>query len=184
MDPTLGQTAVFIAARNGNSALFDTLQHVYETSTNPELQEGALQLLAMFEDPALEQRALDYAASSKVRNQDAAIQYAIALQMDATRDRAWKYVKDHWETVHALLTPELGNALVSSTASFCSAEARDDVEQFFSTHKVASADQAVKHSIERINGCIELRKLQEGNLQSWLGKQATGAAASASGNGN
>ena len=39
VDATLGQTALAIAARNGDAALFDKLQKVAETSTNPELQE-------------------------------------------------------------------------------------------------------------------------------------------------
>jgi aminopeptidase N len=171
VDATLGQTALYIAARNGDAALFDKLQQVFETATNPEYQEGALRLLAQFEDPALAQRSLDYAVSGKVRNQDAAIQFAIALQVDATRDLAWKYIQDHWDTIHTQLTPEMGNILVGSTSAFCSAESREDVKQFFASHKVASADRALKHSIERIDGCIELRKLQEPNLQQWLATQ-------------
>jgi hypothetical protein len=47
---------------------------------NPEFQEGALRLLAEFENPALAKRSLDYAVSGKVRNQDVAIQLSIALQ--------------------------------------------------------------------------------------------------------
>ena len=171
VDPTLGQTALAIAARNGDAALFDKLQQVYETSTNPEFQEGALRLLAQFEDPALVQRSLDYAASNKVRNQDALIQYAIGLRVDANRDQTWKYVKSHWETVRTLLTPELGGYLVGSAGSFCSAEARDDVNAFFTAHKVPSADRTLRHSIESINGCIELRALQEPNLQRWIAEQ-------------
>jgi aminopeptidase N len=171
VDATLGQTALAIAARNGDAALFDRLQHVYETSTNPEFQEGALRLLAQFEDPALVQRSLDYAASSKVRNQDALIQFAIGLQVDATRDTTWSYIKSHWDTLHTLLTPELGSILVGSTSAFCSADARDDVQSFFAAHKVPSADRALKHSVEGINGCIELRKLQEPNLDAWIAAQ-------------
>jgi len=171
VDPTLGQAALPIAARNGDAALFDKLQKVYETSRNPELSIAALRLLAKFEDPALEERALEYAATDKVRNQDAATQFAIALAEDATRDRAWDFVKSHWETVHALLTPELGNELVGSTGSFCSAEAREDVQQFFAAHPVASADQAVRHSIENIDGCMEFRQLQRESLKTWLDKQ-------------
>jgi aminopeptidase N/puromycin-sensitive aminopeptidase len=171
VDATLGQTALYIAARNGDAALYDKLQKVFETSTNPEFQEGALRLLPEFEDPALLQRALDYAVSGKVRNQDAAIQFAIALSVDANRDAAWKYMQSHWDAIQAVLTPEMGNVLVGSTSAFCSAEARDDVKQFFSNHKVASSDQTLKHSIERIDGCVELRKLQEPNLQQWLATQ-------------
>ena len=172
VDATLGQTAQTIAARNGDAALFDQLQKVAETSTNPELQEGALRLLAEFQDPALVQRSLDYAVSGKIRNQDAAFQFAIALQTSETRDQTWKYIQANWDKVHAQLTTELGGYLVGGTGSFCSAADRDDVKQFFSTHKVAATEQALKHAIERIDGCIELRSLQEPNLKQWLAAQA------------
>ena len=117
------------------------------------------------------QRALDYAVSGKVRNQDAAIQFAIALQIPATRDPAWKYIQSHWEKVQAQLTTEMGGVLVGSTGGFCSADARDDVKNFFSTHKVASSDIALRHALERIDGCIELRSLQEPNLKQWIAAQ-------------
>ena len=171
VDATLGQTALAIAARNGDAALFDQLQKVAETSTNPELQEGSLRLLAEFEDPALVQRSLDYAASNKVRNQDALIQFAIALQIDATRDAAWRYIKAHWDTIKNLLTPELGSSLVGSAGAFCSVEDRDDVKAFFASHKVPDTEHALQHAEESIDGCIELRKLQQPNLDKWIADQ-------------
>jgi aminopeptidase N/puromycin-sensitive aminopeptidase len=171
VDATLGQTALAIAASNGDAALFDQLQNVAETSNNPEFQEGALRLLAEFEDPALVQRALDYAVSGKVRNQDAAIQFVIALQIDENRDQAWKFIQDHWDKVQAQLTTEMGAMLVSSTGSFCSADAYGNVKDFFAIHKVASSDLALKHALEHIDGCIELRTLQEPNLKQWIAAQ-------------
>jgi aminopeptidase N/puromycin-sensitive aminopeptidase len=171
VDPTLEQTALTVAARNGDAALFDRLQKVAETSANPEFQEGALRLLAEFEDPALAQRALEYAASTKVRNQDAAIQFARALKNDATRDQAWNYIKTHWDQVQAQFTTDMGARLVGSTNAFCSAEARDDVKAFFADHKVAASDRALEYSVEHIDGCIEFRTLQEPNLKRWLADQ-------------
>jgi len=171
VDATMGQTALSIAARNGNAALFDQLQKIAETSTNPEFQEGALRLLAQFEGPALVARSLDYAASNKVRSQDALIQYAIALQIDATRPTAWAYIKGHWDALQKLLTPELGSDLVGSTGAFCTAADRDDVQSFFASHRVPDADRALKHAVESINGCIEMRQLQEPNLQKWMASQ-------------
>ena len=97
--PTSLRLRSSIAARNGDAALFDQLQKIAETSTNPEIQIGALRLLAIFEDPALAQRALEYAVSDKVRNQDAAIQLAISLDADTNRDHAWKYIQTHWDEV-------------------------------------------------------------------------------------
>ena len=171
VEATLGQAALSVAARHGDAALFDQLQQVYETSTNPEFQEGALRLLTQFENPALVQRSLDYALSGKVRNQDSIIQFAIALRIDENRDRAWKYIQDNWEKVQTQLTPEMGGFLVRSTGNFCSADARASVEKFFAAHKVPAADQSLKHALESIDGCIELRKLQEPKLKQWLAAQ-------------
>jgi aminopeptidase N len=179
VDGTFAQTALAVAARNGDSALFDKLQKVYETSTDPGIQIGALRLLAVFENPELVKRALDYAISDKVRNQDAAIQLAIPIEIDQSRDQAWKYIQAHWERVQAQLTTNSGSILIGSTSGFCSDSGREDVERFFSAHKVAASGQSLKHAIEHINGCIELRALQEPLLKSWLASQqrtASGAA--------
>ncbi len=172
VEPTLAQTALAVAAQHGNVQLFNQLQNVYETSNNPEFQEGALRMLAEFENPALVRRALSFAVSGKVRNQDAAIQLAIALEMPDSRQEAWDYIKNNWDKVQAQLTTAMGSVLVEGTGDFCSAAARDDVESFFAAHKVPAANVALKHAIEHIDGCIEFRRLQEPNLKKWLAAQS------------
>ncbi|HEV2135247.1 MAG TPA: M1 family metallopeptidase [Terracidiphilus sp.] len=170
-DPTLRWTALPIAARHGDVALYDRLQHMYETSTNPESQIGALRLLAQFEDPALEERALEYAVSGKVRNQDAAIQLATALEIPTERKLAWSFIRSHWPQIKTLLTPEMGEILVGSAGSFCTAGDRDQVQSFYSTHKVPASSAYLKHAVEQIDGCIQLRQAQEANLKTWLQEQ-------------
>jgi aminopeptidase N/puromycin-sensitive aminopeptidase len=128
-------------------------------------------MLAEFEDPALERRALEFAVSGKVRSQDAAIQLAIALRIPAERELAWKFIQSHWQQVKANLPTEMGEILVSSSGSFCTAEARDQVQDFFTTHQVNASSMSLRHAIEQINGCIELRQAQGSNLESWLNQQ-------------
>ncbi len=171
VEPTLRQIALAVAARNGDAALFEHFQKIYETSTDPESQISALQRLAQFEDPSLVEQSLNFAVSGKVRNQDAAYQLALALGIDKNRDQAWQFIQSHWDQVQAQFTTEMGARLVSSTGSFCSAASRDSVEQFFTSHKVAAADSALRHAVEVINGCIEFRAMQEPQLKSWLSSQ-------------
>ncbi|MGD0546219.1 MAG: M1 family metallopeptidase [Terracidiphilus sp.] len=171
VDHTLGEAALKIAARHGDAALFNQLQKIYEGSANPEIQEYALQMLAVFEDPALVERALDYAVGGKVRSQDSIYQLVTALKSDENREQAWTYIQKNWEKVQPQLTPESGASLVSSTGNFCSAGARSSVERFFAAHKVHAADQYLKHALESIDGCIELRALQEPKLKQWLAAQ-------------
>lgn len=168
VDATLGQTALSIAARNGDAAFFDQLQKIYETATNPEIQIGALHRLAQFEDPALAERSLNYTISDKVRNQDASGQITMAMANPATRELAWKFIQSHWDKVIAQMTTATGAHLVGSTGNFCTAGARDEVNAFFAMHKVPSSDRSLRTAIEEINGCAELRSLQEPNLKTWL----------------
>jgi aminopeptidase N len=171
VEGTFAQTATGIAAVNGDPAFFDQLQKVFETSSNPQLQETALRLLAQFKDPSLERRALDYTVSGKVRNQDAAIQLMILLQGRETRDSAWRYIQQNWDKVQAQLTTSMGGYLVGATGSFCSGEARDQIESFFSTHKVAASERALTRAKNQINDCIELRAAQEPKLKEWMATQ-------------
>ena len=168
VEPTLRQTALAVAAHNGDATLFDQLLQVYENSTNPEFQSSALRWTALFEDPALLQRALELAVSSKVRNQDASRQFQIALSNDANRADTWKFIHDHWNQVSAQFTTDMGADLVASTGVFCTPSARDDVKSFFALHPVEASASALRHSIEQIDGCVELRRLQEPQLQSWI----------------
>jgi aminopeptidase N/puromycin-sensitive aminopeptidase len=171
VDPGLGQIALSIAAEDGDAALFDKLQKIYETSSDPELQEIALRELVIFTNPDLLERGFEYSVSPKVRNQDSAYQFNIAMRIPENRDAAWKFIKTHWDQVQAEFTTEMGSYLVDGTGNFCSVEARDDVKNFFAAHPVPATDSALRHALEHIDGCIELRRLQEPNLKQWLAAQ-------------
>ena len=171
VDPGLGQMALSIAAKDGDAALFDRLQKIYETSNDPELQSTALHQLVLFTNPELLKRGLEYAVSPKVRNQDSARQFATAMRIPENRDAAWKFIKTHWDQVQAEFTTAMGAYIVDGTGDFCSVEARDDVKNFFAAHQVPATDAALRHALEHIDGCIELRRLQEPNLKTWLAAQ-------------
>jgi aminopeptidase N len=171
IDATLGQAALTVAACNGDGALFDRLQRLYETSNNPELKDLALRLMGEFSSPELVARAVGFDASGEVRNQDAALLFAVPLGSRRTRDAAWSYIKENWDKVHGQLTAGTSEYLVTATGNFCSAAARQDVQGFFASHTVADSDVSLKHALERIDECIEFRSLQEPQLKAWLAAQ-------------
>ncbi|HUZ03976.1 MAG TPA: M1 family metallopeptidase, partial [Acidobacteriaceae bacterium] len=176
IDPSLARPALAIATENGDSHLFDQLLQLSQTSVNPDVQTSALFSLANFHNPTLLQRALDYATSGKVRNQDSAFFFGRALSSRDTRQDAWQYIQTNWDKVHAQLTTSSGAYLVGSTGSFCSEEKQTEVQTFFSTHKVAAADRALKRAGDSIQDCVTLRSAQEPNLSAWLAKQNVNTA--------
>jgi aminopeptidase N/puromycin-sensitive aminopeptidase len=167
-DPTLFIAALNIAARNGDSTLFDQLQKASVDAPNPQQRDSALRALELFRDPALETRALDYAVSGKVRNQDSAGFLAGELRGLSTRELAWQYIQGNWSKVAAQLTTFSGSYIVGSTGAFCSADKLAEVNSFFATHKVAASERTLARAKDQINDCIALRAAQEPSLKSWL----------------
>ena len=176
VDATLGDAALSVAAAHGDSTFFDQLQKTAETSSDPSIAETALYELSRFRDPELLRRALDYAASGKVRNQDSVGLFAGALTRVQTQETAWQYIEQNWPKVKAQFTTYSGGALVGSTGAFCSTEKRDAVKQFFTTHPVSASAAALQRSQNAISDCVALRAEQSGNLEQWLAASGAGQA--------
>jgi aminopeptidase N len=177
VEPSLVHPAVVIASQNGDSHLFDQLQRLSKTSNDPDVVDTALLALANFRDPSLLRRALDYATSGHVRNQDAAFLFVIALRSRDTRPVAWDYIQKNWDKVHAELTTSMGAYLVQSAGSFCSVEKGQEVQTFFAAHPVEAAQRAIQRATDSIHDCTVLRAAQQPKLAEWLAKQhvATGS---------
>jgi len=168
LDPTLVDTAVMLAATNGDSVLYEKVLAASKDSRDPGLQSDSLGTLSHFFDPTLVERTLDYAASGQVRNQDSWRIFSVLLQQRATRDQAWAYIQQHWDKVHAQFTTNSGVRVVAATGSFCTVEHRDQVTSFFGSHPVDASARTLAKSIDSINACIQFRAAQEPSLKQWL----------------
>jgi aminopeptidase N/puromycin-sensitive aminopeptidase len=168
LDPTLADTAIMLAATNGDAALYEKVLAASKDSRDPGLQSDALGTLSHFFDSTLVERTLDYAASGQVRNQDSWRIFSVLLQQRATRDQAWAYIRQHWDKVHAQFTTNSGVRVVAATGSFCTVEHRDQVIDFFGSHPVDASARTLAKSIDSINACIQFRAAQEPSLRQWL----------------
>ena len=168
LDPILTDEAVAITARNGDAALYDEVMAASKDSSDPSLRTDALRTLAIFPEPTLVKRTLDYVVSGEVRNQDSWIPMAILLSGRDTREQTWEYIGQHWDKVHAQFTTNSGSRVVGAAGSFCSVKKRDEVAAFFASHKVDAAERTLAKSLDSINDCVRLHEKQEPSLHDWL----------------
>jgi aminopeptidase N/puromycin-sensitive aminopeptidase len=171
LDPMLTDAAVSVTARHGDAALYDKVIAGSKDGSDPGLQSEALRTLALFADPALVTRTMDYVVSGEVRNQDSWIPIAILLLGRDTRETTWDYIQKNWDKVHAQLTTNSGSRIVGAAGAFCSVEKRDEVAGFFASHKVDASERTLAKTIDSINDCVRLRAAQQPNLQQWLASQ-------------
>ena len=172
LDPILTDEAIAITAKSGDAALYEKVMAASKDSSDSGLRTDALRTLALFTEPALVNRTLDYVVSGEVRNQDSWIPMAILLLGRDTREPTWEYIQQNWDKVHAQFTTNSGSRVVGAAGSFCSVEKRDEVSNFFATHQVDAAERTLAKSLDSINDCVRLREKQEPSLHEWLASKA------------
>jgi ubiquinone/menaquinone biosynthesis C-methylase UbiE len=125
-------------------------------------------------------RTLEFAVGPQMRGQDAAGVFGGVFSNPEGRQVAWDFVRHHWPEVEAKLNNYSKAGIVGSAGGFCDTAKRDEVEHFFTEHKIEAAERTLKLTLEQINGCIDIRAHQETNFQTWL-HQHSGAAGAAVG---
>jgi aminopeptidase N len=175
VDASIAKEILGVAARFGNEELFQQYVSAMGRMQSPEQFYNVGGALSEFREPKIVEKVMELAVSDEVRNQDAAGLIARVLINSDNQKTAWEWVKTHWPAVEKKITMSSGPEIVGSTRKFCSAEMNDDVQQFFTEHKVPSAERALKQSREDIEGCVKRRPRLQTELAQWL-QQHSGAS--------
>jgi aminopeptidase N/puromycin-sensitive aminopeptidase len=177
VDPELAANALPVAAANGDSAFYDKVLEHLKTAKTPQQKSLYQQTLVAFTDPALVTRTLNY-ATSEARSQDADRIIGRVMRTPHAQKIAWDFVRSRWgggEKSNSAFGGSSAGALVASTDTFCDSEMRDQVQQFFTSHPVPTAERRLKQALEEIGYCIDMKDRQGPQLASWLQIQGSRA---------
>jgi aminopeptidase N/puromycin-sensitive aminopeptidase len=164
VDPTLAGTALNIAARWGDQALYDRFRSHYGQEKIPFVKGRYLQAMTRFRDPKVVAQAIDFAFSGAVRTQDLPGYLAGLLSNPAARGQAWTAVQTHWADLTHEIPTAIG-AITGSLSSFCDADAKKDIESFFATHPAGAGTRSLRRSMEAIDTCVAFRGGQQASFE-------------------
>ena len=180
IDPSLVRGVLEVAAMSNDAGLFQQyMEAMSNPKSSPEQLSDYSRGLDRFSDPKLTEQWLERIIGPETRSQDAAGYLGRVLQNPSAQKMAWEWTKQHWSEVAGKLTTGSGFAIVNATSHFCSANMRNEVEQFFSDHKVAATSRSLKQSMEMMDSCIHFQAHQQPNLTAWLEQHASNASAGA-----
>ena len=172
--PDIRAVVYALAAEGGDTETFEIVRRLARDATFQEEMVRFQLALARFQDPNLISTALDLVLSDEVRAQDAP-RLLIALGSNPRgRNAAWEYMKANW----AEFDRRYGGGgfavmrLVSIPGGFATAEAREDVERFFTDHPVPSATRTVQQSLERIDLNRQWLDANRDGVRDWLEARA------------
>ncbi len=168
VEGTLVAPAFATAAAHGDDSLYQQILDALPKARSTGEYNIYLIALAQFSQANLAERTIALVDGGKVRQQEYPLLFGVLLANTHTQDAAWAYLKEHWSDLAEKVTSFGGRGAVSALGSFCSAEKRADVAQFFQQHPAPGAQRTVNQSLERIDNCIEFQKIQQQNMNSWL----------------
>lgn len=171
VEGTIAGPAFYVAAANGDAALYEQLSAVVAKPRSADEYRSALLALAGFRQTSLLRRTLALVDQGTIHQQDYPNLFSALLNNPNSRDDAWNYLKAHWDSLSEKVTTFGGRGAVSALGSFCSPQLRDDVKQFFAEHRAPGAERALRQSLERMDNCIEFGQLQQSSVRQWLAAQ-------------
>jgi puromycin-sensitive aminopeptidase len=151
LDPNLVSTIAGIAALDGDRQLYERyLQRKRQATTDPEEEQRFLLALAAFERPEIIRTTLDVCVSDEVRAQDRTFLFAGLLGRQASRDAAWKFVRDRWEDLSRSMDPMLMQGLVRSLAQLTAEPLAGEVNDFLPPRETPETRETIAQVIEQL----------------------------------
>ncbi|HSY49476.1 MAG TPA: M1 family metallopeptidase [Thermoanaerobaculia bacterium] len=168
VDAVVADRALPIAAVNGDEALFNQVLDHIKTAPTPEIGRRYRSLIPLFRDPKLIARAVDYVYSDQVRSQDLPNMAAELFFNPVAKQTAWNAAKAHWDVLNQKIPTAIG-AITGSTATFCDAASKADVQAFFATHSAGGGERSLRRAMEAIDTCIAFKAAEQASFNQGLG---------------
>ncbi|MGC2109775.1 MAG: M1 family metallopeptidase [Candidatus Korobacteraceae bacterium] len=185
IDPTLAGAVVAVAARHGDTELYNQYKAAMKSAKSPQEYYRYFYGLAVFPDSSLTKQTMDSTLTADVRGQDLYVLLALLANPDS-QDATWDFMRAHFDELSKKTGGGLGGVgiFLYGTQNFCSTQKATEVQQFFEQHPFPGTERNQKEAIEAINGCVELRNQQQSNLSAWLKTQGGATNASTGGGGS
>ncbi|MFW2390064.1 MAG: M1 family metallopeptidase [Polyangiales bacterium] len=161
VDPQLAGLVLATAVQEGGTGLFDHLLARLETNADAVERKRIVAALGNAERPTTSARALDLALDPRVRVSE--IRYLLGPQFRnaKTRQRAWGWLTANFEAYSDRLGSQQAGGAPWLAASFCTEQAADDVQRFFTPRVagLAGGPRNLAAASEEIALCTEQAKV-------------------------
>jgi puromycin-sensitive aminopeptidase len=149
VDPPLAAAAITVVAARGDDDDYDRYDAAREQMPTPQQQLRYLYALADFRVPELLDRSLEKTLNGSIRPQNGPFVQARAVANRELGERAWAFVKQHWDESVARFNPGSIIYMAESVRYLTTPELQSDAEAFFADHPVPQSGKMLEQALER-----------------------------------
>ena len=172
VDPNIRSALVSIMAFSGTEPRYRDFTARMTQSATPQEERRYLYALAGFREPSLLDCTLEKTINGEIRTQDAPFVVSAVLMNVYGRDRAWKFVKRHWEAMDQLFPKQGLRRMCGGIVGLATPEYEQDVRTFFETKQIDLGGKTLAQYLEQLRIAVTFRTRNEltllGSLQQHL----------------
>eukprot|EP00123_Amoebidium_parasiticum_P001055 comp12046_c0_seq1/m.6750 comp12046_c0_seq1/g.6750 ORF comp12046_c0_seq1/g.6750 comp12046_c0_seq1/m.6750 type:complete len:862 (-) comp12046_c0_seq1:775-3360(-) len=172
LHPDLRAPVFNIALMNcETNEVFDELVALYLETEAEDLKTIVLRVLGSGPSRELVIKALDFALSEQVRNQDVSMVLLSCAQNPKGRDATWEYFMEHYQVFYDKFAS--GNLLMARIISYAAdslatEERAREVEEFFAKHPLRTVERTIHQVAETIRANAAWRERDRAVVAAWL----------------
>ncbi|HJY80474.1 MAG TPA: M1 family metallopeptidase [Candidatus Binatia bacterium] len=168
IDPNIVPALISIIAYAGGPAEYEEFRANSKTAKTPQEEQRYQFALAGFRQLDLLERTLAMTVNGEVRSQDAPYLMRSLLMNTDGRERAWAFLKEHWQE---MLRQYPDNSIVrmcEGIVSLVTSTLEAEVNQFFAAHPVKQGAKTMEQHLEKLRIAVACKQREAANLEAYF----------------
>ncbi len=171
VDPNVVPALVAILAHAGGEAEYAEFLDRFKTATTPQEEQRYLYALAGFRQPGLIEKTLERTISGEVRVQDGPFLLRGLLASVHSRELAWGFVKERWETLERRFPPKSGlRRMCEGITALATPELEADVRAFFGSRGITLGGKTLEQYLEQLHVAVAFGEREAAALRVYLAR--------------
>ena len=168
--PELVDTTLNIAASHGDAALHAKLFTALRAEKDRKRRDRLMGALGGFRAPELVRENFSLVLDPALDLRDTIFLFMRAAWDVHSRDQAFAFLRENYDTLAARLPEERVSGLMHSTSTYCDPVHRQEVAAFFTPRieKTPGGPRVLAQALERMDLCIAFRQAQGAGIESFL----------------
>ncbi|HSE92344.1 MAG TPA: M1 family metallopeptidase [Methylomirabilota bacterium] len=170
VDPNVLPALIAIRAHTGDAVRYDDFLRRFRTATTPQEEQRYLYALAGFRASELLAQTLERTINGEIRTQDAPFVVRSVLMSVYGRERAWAFVKRHWDTMDRLFPKHGLRRLCEGFTGLTTPALERDVHAFVRERKISLGGRTLDQYLEQLRVAVALRERESERLVAYLAR--------------
>jgi puromycin-sensitive aminopeptidase len=166
VDRNIVPALLSIVAHSGDADEYEEFRSHFKNAQTPQEEQRYLFALAGFQRANLLERTLALTINGEVRTQNAPYLMRALLFNTDGRERAWRFLKEHWEE---MLRQYPDNSIVrmcEGITALVAPELEADVRDFFAAHPVKQGGRTMEQHLEKLRIAVACKERWSPTLKS------------------